>query len=536
MNKFITMLLTLLSLSLSGGAKSNNPMLWADYPDPDIIRVGDTYYLMTTTMFFMPGAPIMQSKDLVNWQLASYVFDRLDDSPKYDLREGTAYGRGQWATSLKYHNGKFYVLFAPNEAGPMGRTYIYTADSAVGPWTLVSRLPHFHDASLLFDEDGPGCTPDKCRIYVYYGTGEQVELTPDLQGMVEGSHRQTFQREADETGILEGSRVIKHRGRYYLLMISQVWAPGRNRRQVCYRADRPEGPYEKHIILESAFGGFPHVGQGTIVDTPDGDWYAVIFQDRGGVGRVPLLMPCRWIDGWPMLGDEEGHIPAWMRPQVSGQPRGIVTTSDEFSSQDLNPNWQWNHNPDNSAWTLSERPGWLRLKTSRIVPNLYLAPNTLTQRMEGPKSSATVTLDISHLKDGDRAGFAAFNGQSGVLAIKKNGKRLVLEMSEQQVNLSGQDKAVESVEEKVVKSVDLATRQSTIHLRIDTDFLPQRDIAHFSYSLDGTAWMPIGTAYKMRFDWQRLFVGTRFAIFCYATKRKGGYVDVEDFQYTRQEE
>ena len=202
-----------------------NPMLWADVPDPDVIRVGDTYYLVSTTMHLMPGAPVMRSKDLKNWETVSYIFDKLTDSPKYDLKEGTAYGRGQWATSLKYHNGRFYALLAPNEAGAMGDTYIYSAEDPAGQWTLVSRMRHFHDCSLFFDDDN--------RVYVVYGTGELMELKPDLSDVIEGTHQHIFQREADETGLLEGSRVIKHNGKYYLLMISHVYAQGRHRREVC---------------------------------------------------------------------------------------------------------------------------------------------------------------------------------------------------------------------------------------------------------------------------------------------------------------
>ena len=282
--------------------KIQNPMLWADVPDPDVIRVGDTFYLVSTTMHLMPGAPVMASKDLKNWETVGYIFDKLTDSPKYDLLEGSAYGRGQWATSLKYHNGKFYALLAPNEQGAMGDTYIFTADKAEGPWKILSRMRHFHDCSLFFDDDG--------RVYVIYGTGELMELKPDLSDVIEGTHQRIFQKEADETGLLEGSRVIKHNGTYYLLMISHVYAAGRHRREVCYRADDIHGPYEKQVILESEFGGFSYEAQGTIVDSPDGDWYGIIFQDRGGVGRVLTLMPCRWINGWPMLGDENGKVPS----------------------------------------------------------------------------------------------------------------------------------------------------------------------------------------------------------------------------------
>ena len=514
--------------------KIQNPMLWADVPDPDVIRVGDTYYLVSTTMHLMPGAPIMTSKDLKNWETVGYIFDRLTDSPKYDLLNGTVYGRGQWATSLKYHNGKFYALLAPNERGAMGDTYIFSAEKAEGPWTIVSRMRHFHDCSLFFDDDG--------RVYVIYGTGEMMELKPDLSDVIEGTHQQLFQREEDEKGILEGSRMIKHNGKYYLLMISHVYAPGKHRREVCYRADNIRGPYEKQVILESEFGGFSYEAQGTIVDTPDGDWMGIIFQDRGGVGRVLTVMPCRWVNGWPMLGDENGKVPETVRPLVNGQPATAIVKSDDFSSDKLGLHWQWNHNPIDEAWSLKERPGCLRLKTNRVVSNLYLAPNTLTQRMEGPTCSGTIAIDISKMKDGDCAGLAAFNSDTGALVIKKKGKNLVLEMVEMSVTLTDLDKEVTNVEEKVIESIPLNAQLSTLNaqlfLRIDADFRPVnghgRDAANFYYSIDGSQWTQIGTKdYRLNFDWRRFFMGSKFGIFCYATKKKGGYVDIEAFNYSR---
>jgi beta-xylosidase len=509
------------------GAYVKNPMLWADVPDPDIIRVGDTYYLVSTTMHLMPGAPIMRSKDLKNWETVGYIFDKLTDSPKYDLKEGTVYGRGQWATSLKYHKGRFYALLAPNEAGAMGDTYIFTAEKAEGEWKLLSRMRHFHDCSLFFDDDD--------RVYVIYGTGEMMELKPDLSDVIEGTHQKIFEREADETGLLEGSRVIKHNGKYYLLMISHVYAPGRHRREVCYRADDIHGPYEKKTILESEFGGFPYLAQGTIVDSEYGDWYGVMFQDRGGVGRVLTLSPCRWIDGWPMLGDEEGKVPTLMRPLKSGEPEKHIVCADDFSSEKLGLHWQWNHNPVNTAWSLTERPGWLRLKTNRVVPNLYLAPNTLTQRMEGPTCSGAVKIDVSKMKDGDCAGFAAFNDETRAWIIKKQGSRTMLELADLSVKLSQKDKEVTDYSEKTIKQIDLSekkTDRTKIWLRIDADFRPgQHDKATFYYSLDGEEWNKVGDEYRMRFDWQRFFMGSKFGIFCYATKKKGGYIDVDEFSY-----
>ena len=515
--------------------KIQNPMLWADVPDPDVIRVGDTFYLVSTTMHLMPGAPVMASKDLKNWETVGYIFDKLTDSPKYDLLQGTVYGRGQWATSLKYHNGKFYALLAPNEQGAMGDTYIFTADKAEGPWKILSRMRHFHDCSLFFDDDG--------RVYVIYGTGELMELKPDLSDVIEGTHMHIFQREEDERGLLEGSRVIKHDGKYYLLMISHVYAPGKHRREVCYRADDIHGPYEKQVILESEFGGFSYEAQGTIVDTPSGDWYGIIFQDRNGVGRVLTVMPCRWINGWPMLGDENGKVPDEVRPFVSGQPETGIVKSDDFAEPKLGLQWQWNHNPVDNAWSLTEQPGFLRLKTNRVVNTLYLAPNTLTQRMEGPQCSAYIVMDYSNMKDGDRAGFAAFNSDSGVLTIKRIGKKYYLEMSEQKVELLDRNKEVTNVDEKMIKGIALSQlypKAKKIWLRIDADFRPVKgrnggaDCANFYYSMDGEQWERIGTEnYRLNFDWRRFFMGSKFGIFNYATKKSGGYVDVDEFCYQK---
>ena len=542
----------LLAMLLGGNAMATikNPMLWADVPDPDVIRVGDTFYLVSTTMHLMPGAPVMASKDLQNWETVGYIFDKLTDSPKYDLSfslpldqqkgegVGTVYGRGQWATSLKYHDGKFWALLAPNEAGAMGDTYIFTAPKAEGPWTIHSRLRHFHDATLFFDTDG---TP-----YVFFGTGEMCQLTRDLKGVVEGSLRHYFQRESDERGLLEGTRVIKHNDTYYAMLISQSYGPGQHRREVCYRTKDLNGKWEKNVILQSDFGGFSYLAQGTIVDTEEGDWYGIMFQDRGGVGRVLTLSPVRWLDGWPMLGDEYNKVPEVMRPYKSGQPEAAIVKSDDFSVEKLGLHWQWNHNPVDNAWSLKERPGFLRLKTSRVVPNLYLAPNTLTQRMEGPTCSGYIRMDLSKMKDGDCAGLAAFNGDSGVLTIKKEGKKLVLQMTEQKVSLTDREKAVTKVDEKVVETVDLSTafksqasknKSQIIYLRLDGDFQPRHgDAANFYYSLDGQQWTKIGTEnYRMQFDYRRFFMGTKFGIFNYATKKVGGYVDVDEFCYSKTE-
>ena len=480
-------------------AKNANPMIWADYPDPDIIRVGEYYYLVTTTMHLMPGAPIMRSRDLVHWETISYLFQSLHDTPYYDLQGGTKYGQGQWATSLRYHKGKFYALFVTN--GVPG-SWIYTTDDPAKGWTLHTHLKGFyHDASLFFDDDD--------RVYVFSGSGsvDITELTEDVKSEKPNGFRKHLEvRDNEDNGLLEGSRVIKHDGYYYLIMIS--W-PRTGRRQLAYRSRSLDGEWEKKVILKSTFGGFPFVGQGTVVDGPDGKWHGVIFQDRGGVGRILTLSPCNWIDGWPMIGDEAGH--------VTPCKEVAVVTKDR----------QWNHNPDSTAFTLDESKGTVELRTNQLADNIYMARNTLTWRMFGPECDDQVCIDIRKMLDGDRAGFAAFNGDSGILTIIKDGKKTYLTMSEESMEMN-REKQVTANRVTERERLDI-TGAKRVWLAIHGDFYPGRDIATFRYSMDGKNWRAIGTEYKMRFDYRRVFMGTRYAVFNYATKQKGGKVKVELF-------
>ena len=538
----------MLSTNVAAQQTFRNPVINADVPDISVCKVADTYYMVSTTMHLMPGAPIMRSKDMVNWETVSYVFDRIDDGDRYNLIGGTAYGQGQWASSIRYHMGKFYVWFTAN--GAPGKGFIYSADRAEGPWTLVARPPHMHDGSLFFDEDG--------RVYMFCETGRLIELRPDLTGKLEGGiDKKIFELDDEERGaLLEGSSVIKHNGKYYLCMISMKWGvPGRYRREVCCRADNIEGPYEKKVILESPFETYGGVGQGSLVgdDQSDKGWMALIFQDRGGIGRVPCAMPVTWIDGWPMCGERitpehEGEVtkkdfrvPSDLtkrHPSVKG-----IIGSDEFDQQPVNPDgayharmglklyWQWNHNPIDEAWSLTERPGFLRLKTARIVDNLNVAPNTLTQRMSGPECTGSVCIDASKMKDGDICGLAAYNGDSGVLRIVKRGSKLFLQLTEEKAKF-GRNKSVDRVDVEVIEEVPL--KKKTVYLRLHGDFNPKRDKATFSYSLDGTNWTGIGREINMVFDYQRHFMGSKFAIFNYATKQLGGYVDVDWFHFTEE--
>ena len=544
-----------------------NPVINADVPDISVCKVADTYYMISTTMHLMPGAPIMKSKDMVNWEVVSYVFDRIDDGDRYNLIDGkTVYGQGQWASSLRYHMGKFWVWFTAN--GEPGKGFIFCADKAEGPWKLVTRPPHMHDASLFFDEDGKRC------LFTGSGGCTVVELDENFEPKAGGLNKKVVDASTDpeeRDALLEGSSVIKHNGKYYICMISMKWGvDGRVRREVCYRADNIAGPYEKKIILETPFETYGGVGQGSLVgdDQSDQNWWALIFQDRDGIGRVPCTLPVTWVDGWPMVGEFTGEINNSISENKVDNPTGNIHLdrrayrtpsdlskkhpsvkgligSDEFDMLPVDPQggyharhgmnlyWQWNHNPIDEAWSLSERPGFLRLKTARVVNNLQIAPNTLTQRMSGPECTGSVKIDLSGMKDGDVCGLAAFNSDSGLLRVIKKGGKYVLQLTEEK-SVFKQPHDIDHVDVEVIKEIPLKFKGNSdkfIYLRVHSDFNPGRDMASFSYSMDGEKWQTIGREIRMTFDYRRHFMGTKFAIFNYATKKTGGYVDVDWFHF-----
>ena len=350
------------ALGADSAKKAHNPIIWADVPDIAIMRVGKTYYMSSTTMHMCPGLPIMKSTDLVNWRMASYAYETLADNEAFRLENGKdAYGKGSWASSLRFHNGVFYVS---TFSATSGRTHFYTTrDPERGPWKETSFEPAIGDHSLFFDDDG--------RAYLVYGNAriEISELNPDLTGIKPGGVHKVLVENVnavfgtDQGGLNgEGSQLFKINGRYYLFNIASPgsrWA----RTVIVHRADTLTGPYEGRIVLDDR-----GIAQGGLIDTPEGKWYAYLFKDNGAVGRIPYLVPVTWKDGWPVLG-ENGKAPMTLDIPAGGQGvsgvSGIVA-SDEFNRKPGDPTlplaWQWNHNPDNDATGRSrKRPGFLRL-------------------------------------------------------------------------------------------------------------------------------------------------------------------------------
>ena len=489
-----------------------NPVIHADVPDMAMIRVGNNYYMSSTTMHMSPGVPIMKSTDLVNWKLIGYTYDTLVSNDDMNLENGkSTYGRGSWASSIRYHKGTYYVS---TFAATSGKTHISSTNNIEkGPWKHVSFQPSLHDHSLFFDDDG--------KVYMLYGNHKLtlVELNEDVSGIKPGGFNQVVVENASapsetvaKSGLGEGSQLFKVNGKYYLFNIT--WPRGGMRTVVIHRADKLTGPWEGRVALQDL-----GVAQGGLIDMPDGRWFAYLFRDNGAVGRIPYLVPVKWEDGWPVLG-ENGKVPATLNlPASKGLIPGIVA-SDEFKRKRKDAAlplvWQWNHNPDNSLWSLKARKGFLRLTTGRVDTSFLSAKNSLTQRTIGPLCTGITSLDVSNMKEGDFAGLGLLQKNYGLVGVRVNGGSKMIVM----INASNG---------KPVEVENIPINQSTVYFKAECNFTDRKDVAHFFYSLDGKNWKSIGTQLKMAYTLPH-FMGYRFTLFNYATKETGGFADFDYFR------
>lgn len=540
-NSFLYIVFLILIFSFGCKAKTKtteciNPLTYTDIPDNDLIRVGDDYYMISTTMYYCPGAPIMHSKDLVNWKIVNYVYDYLNDDDFYNLRNGkNAYGKGQWAASLRYVDGVYYALFIAND---QAKTFIFkTKDIENGIWekTIIDRP--FHDASMLF-EDG--------RLYVVWGNGDIriTELLPDASGVKEGGVDQVlFSSPREGFNLRAEGAHIYHIGDYYYVLVID-WPSGGVRTETCWRSKELLGKYEKRTILSGEFDGRGDgVAQGAIIETQRGDWYAVMFQDHGAVGRVPTLQPVNWVDDWPIIGDNTipvkrftVNLPEWEESRV--------WANDEFdykNNEEIDLVWQWNHKPDNDFWSFTERQGWLRLTTGHIATNIMDARNSLTQRTVGPRCYSEVLLDVSGMKPGDRAGICAFQSNYCSIGVEVNedGTKSIVGINRTPPARRFGSRTQTDVQQSSngeVEVLRIPLEGNKVWLKIRYVFTPQEDDtcgpdkAFMNYSLDGTSWIEIDSPLQMRFTLD-LFTGYRTLLYNYATAQTGGYVD---FDYFRQ--
>ncbi|MDE5814110.1 MAG: glycoside hydrolase 43 family protein [Muribaculaceae bacterium] len=517
----------------NGNGTFTNPLFYDEFSDPDVIRVGEDYYLAGTTMHSVPGLVILHSKDLVNWENVSYCFDRFDfEDDAFSLKNGKeVYGQGIWAPCIRHHDGKFYLFSNVNGKG----LQCFTSESIEGPWKHSNMQGNIYDLGVIFDDDG--------KVYAVHGYDEVkcTELKADMSGPVEGTERIIIPK---GSGVGEGHHIYKIDGRYYI--VSADYAP--NGRLTCSRADNIWGPYETRVITaDETFGyhmppmtnirgrimpdshpvsvnmpdpdqtGACNIHQGGIVSTPDGQWWALQMQDFHSLGRTTCLVPVTWKDGWPMIGLEGnlGRAPrTWLKPETAARDTEPIHApyerNEDFNGKTLGRVWQWNHNPDDSRWKLNK--GRLRLSTMP-ADQLMWARNTLTQRAIGPESDVTVELYLTGLKDGDVAGLGNINVPCSWIGVVKDGGKLTLRRFEQLRNDT--------------LDVELSPKTDRIWLRLHGDY--DVDRARYCYSMDGESFMPLGD--DMTLSYQLItFQGSRPGLFAFNVNGKnGGYAEFDNF-------
>lgn len=509
----------------NGDGTYTNPLFYEEFSDPDIIRVGEHFYMTGTTMHTMPGLPVLRSRDLVNWELLTYAFDVLDLGPEFRLEGGEVYGQGIWAPCLRYHDGVFYIFTNINKH----KTQIFTAPNPAGPWTRREMKQNLHDLSVLFDDDG--------KVFVVWGYRnlQVAQLTADLTDIVEGTQAEIFGEGSD---IGEGVHLYKIDGKY---LMTSAWFVG-SMRMPAARADSLYGPWEINPSISEwedfgliegnrmAGGGLPFTAtppftiippdperngrvslhQGGIVDTAGGEWWGWSMMDYNSIGRLTALSPVTWQDGWPYFGlkGNLGRTPrTWVKPEVAqpSAPKALFERSDDFDGAGLKPIWQWNHVPVDRKWSLTERAGHLRLH-ALPAEDFWWARNTLTQRCVGPLSTATVTLDGSGLGEGDVAGLGLLGLPWRWIGLRRDGDGWRVEMMDQQTG----------------ETIGAAAPGPQVWLRVDCDFLAET--ALFSWSADGEHFVQIGGRLDMVFQ-LKTFQGMRYGLFAYGAG--GGHADFD---------
>lgn len=483
-----------------------NPILFADYSDPDVIRVGADYYLIASSFHFVPGIPVLRSPDLVHWTIIGHVVNRMTMDPRYSMTGGNRYGGGVWAPAIRRHNGLFYVYFPTPQEG----IFVSTARNIDGPWSPpvpIIAQPGLEDPCPFWDDDGQAYL-----IHSRVGAGPLIlhRMTPD--GMRVLDDGKSIVDDPKNLPVLEGPKLYKRNGYYYIFAPFGGVATGS---EAVLRSRNLYGPWQYRVVLAEGSTQINGPHQGAYVETSDGQGWFIHFQQRGAHGRIVHLEPVHWQDDWPLVGDvirgtttgepirigpmpDDARAPSFQRPQ----------TSDDFSSAQLGPQWEWNHNPEGTHWSLTARSGFLRLIPMQ-AEDLLRAHNTLTEMMQDDSFQFTVRIDLSEMKPGVHAGLAMFEQDASGLEIAQDGAGRRLSYFHLRDQVPGPLLTAGIVQLRVI-----------VH---DTT-------AAYSYSLDdGRAFEPLGLATQIRSSWWK---GPRPALFAYTTAGTDpGFVDFDWVRY-----
>ena len=536
-----------------GDGTYRNPILNADYPDVDVEQLGDTYYMISSKQHMSPGMVILESKDMVNWTGTGHVWDSLSWAPEYNWDRMGGYPFGVWAGDLAYHDGTWYCYQVDARHG----LYMSSASDIRGPWTAPH---HMLSTELVLDDPAVYWDDENHEAYLICNTAGK-QKSPDNE--TPGNENRIYRMSWDGRELIDGGRVVytgvgaeaakiyRFDGTWYIF-IAEWYFPDNgkpasatrqegDRKQIVLRSTTESiyGPYEKKIVLERGNGIERSCSQGAMMKAPDGSWWYThqLIQniETPFQGRPQCLEPVTWVDGWPIIGvdidnDGIGEPVLQHEKPIKGFPVNAPLTDDDFSSGQLGPQWEWNHNPRNTHWSLTERPGWLRLSASIPVspdisagmPNapwpdgneeasdFWRACNTLSQRIMGVTTgTATARFDVSSVAPGQRAGFVRFGGVYHLLGIRvdDSGKR----------NLFFMNNAGEETIGPVIEEEELYVRTSN-----------NGNQAFFEYSTDGKSYQRFGQNFTIKFG---SWTGDRLGFFCWNDKEEIGSIDVDWFTY-----
>ncbi|MFY7889134.1 MAG: glycoside hydrolase 43 family protein [Spirosomataceae bacterium] len=510
-----------------GDGTYKNPIINADYSDPDVIRVGNDYYLVASSFNCTPGLPILHSNDMVNWKILSYALKKQIPLDNFDKPQ---HGKGVWAPTMKYHKGEFYIYYPDPDFG----IYMIKTKNPEGEWSkplLVLSGKGIIDPSVLWDDDGKAYLTIawaasragiNSMLTLYQMNAEGTAVIDEGKHIFDGHEKHPT---------LEGPRMYKRNGYYYIFAPAGGVATGW---QLILRSKNIYGPYEEKVVL--AQGNSPINGphQGAWVQTQTGEDWFFHFQDKGTYGRVVHLQPIHWVAGWPVMGsDKDGDgkgepVLTYKKPNVGKQyPIQNPVESDEFNRQEIGLQWQWHANPKIQWSSILPNQGFLRLfayPTEVGAKNLWTSGNLLLQKF--PADSFVVTTNVKYTVEWDiwqekKAGLLIMGNDYAYVGIAKNEKGYVLRQ------VVCKDALTEGAE-KVIEEKEIKT--STAYLRVEVK--APNALCQFSYSEDGNIYYPIGQPFMAKPD---KWIGAKVGVFCNATsgQRIGGYADFDWFRITK---
>ncbi len=484
-----------------------NPILPSDYSDLDAIRVGDDFYAISSTFQYSPGVVILHSKDLVNWTLLGHAVDDLTRiGPEMNWDQMNRYGRGIWAGAVRYHDGKFWIYFGTPDEG----FFVTTAKDPAGPWEplqLLWKTKGWDDCCPFWDDDGTpyficSNTADGYKIHLF-------QMAPDGKSLLLNTDKVIHQSKGSEA-----NKLYKINGLYFHYY-SENTREGRV--AMMERSKSLDGPWETHQLNHVNKKIDQEPNQGGLIQLTDGTWWFLTHQGTGDwQGRAMCLLPVTWIYNWPIIGtpgpDKVGTMVWSAAKPIAGQPLTAPQTSDAFDKPTLSPQWEWNYQPRADKWSLTERPGFLRLHAfAPLKPDdLLKAGNTLTQRVfRTNKNEVTVKLDLAGMADGQQAGLCHLARAWAAFGISQSGSTRTLTL-----NRAG----------KISQGPELAA--TTLYLR--TSWNLDGD-SQFSFSIDGVTFTPFGPTIPLTWSYYR---GDRLGLYSYNNKADAGYVDFASFTYT----